>query len=54
MDMVTWVQILDEADSISYSANTLGKGMNPIILSLALGKIVEQTGFFLTLVRQLV
>ena len=25
MDMVTWVQILDEADCISRSANTLWK-----------------------------
>ena len=28
----------DEADSISYSTNTLWKGMNPIILSPAMGK----------------
>ena len=28
----------DEADCISHSINTLGKGMNPIILSLAMGK----------------
>ena len=27
------VQILDETDWISYSPNTLGKGINPIILS---------------------
>ena len=32
MDMVTQVQILDEAAGISHSANTLEKGMNPIIL----------------------
>ena len=38
MDMVTQVQILDEADCISYSTNTLGKGMNPIILPPAIGK----------------
>ena len=27
---------LDEADCISHSTNTLGKGMNPIILSPAM------------------
>ena len=32
------VQILDETDCISHSANTLGKGMNPIILPPAMGK----------------
>ena len=32
------VQILDETDYISHSTNTLGKGMNPIILPLAMGK----------------
>ena len=31
MDMVDWVQILDEADCISHGTNKLGKGMNPII-----------------------
>ena len=34
----TRVQILDETDSISHSTNTLGKGMNPIILPPAMGK----------------
>ncbi len=29
---------LDETDSISHSTNTLGKGMNPIILPPAMGK----------------
>ena len=29
---------LDETDCISYSTNTLGKGMNPIILPPAMGK----------------
>ena len=38
MDMVTRVHILDKADCISYSTNTLGKGMNPIILPPAMGK----------------
>ena len=46
MDTATRVQILDEADCISHSTNTLGKGMNPIILPPAMGKIVGQTDFF--------
>ena len=32
------VQFLDEPDYISHSTNTLGKGMNPIILPPAMGK----------------
>ena len=36
--MVTRVQILDETDFISHNTNTLGKGMNPIILPPAMGK----------------
>ena len=36
--VVTRVQILDETDYISHSTNTLGKGMNPIILPPAMGK----------------
>ena len=32
------VQILDKTDCISHSTNTLGKGMNPIILPPAMGK----------------
>ena len=36
MDSATRVQILDEADSISHSTNTIGKGMNPIILPPAM------------------
>ena len=32
------VQILDQANCISHSTNTLGKGMNPIILPPAMGK----------------
>ena len=40
------VQILDETDYISHSTNTLGKGMNSIILPPAMGKIVGQTRFF--------
>ena len=31
-------KILDETDYISRSTNTLGKGMNPIILPPAMGK----------------
>ena len=46
MDTATRVQILDETDCISHSTNTLGKGMNPIILPSAMGKMVGQTGFF--------
>ena len=38
MDMATQVQIMDEADYILQSTNTLGKGMNPIILPPAMGK----------------
>ena len=38
MDTVTRVQILDETDHISHSINTRGKGMNPIILPLAMGE----------------
>ena len=38
MDTATWVQILDEIDWISRSTNTLGKGMNLIILPSAMGK----------------
>ena len=44
--MATQVQILDETDFISHSTNTLGKGVNPIILSPAMGRIVGQTRFF--------
>ena len=38
MDMATRVQILDKTDCISHCTNTLGKGMNPIILPPAMGK----------------
>ena len=40
MNTETQVQILDEAVCILGSSNTLGKGMNPTILPLAMGKIV--------------
>ena len=42
MDTMTRVQILDKADCISHSTNTLGKGMNPIILPQAMGKLTTQ------------
>ena len=38
MDRTTGVQILKKADCISRSTNTLGNGMNPIILPPAMGK----------------
>ena len=38
MNTATRVQILDETDCISHNTNTLGKGMNPIILPPAMGK----------------
>ena len=44
MDTATRVQILDETDL--HFTNTIGKGMNPIILPPAMGKIVGQTRFF--------
>ena len=47
MDTATRVQIMDETDCISHITNTLGKGMNPIILPPAMGKIVGQTKFFI-------
>ena len=38
MDTVIGVQILDEPDCISRSTNTPGKGMNLLILPLAMDK----------------
>ena len=38
MDTAIQVQILDETDCISHNTNIFGKGMNPIILPLAMGK----------------
>ena len=38
MDAATQVQNLDETDCISHSTNTLGKGINPIILPPAMSK----------------
>ena len=53
MDTATRVQILDETECISHSTNTLGKGMNPVILPPAMGKYQERQGSS-ALVRQLV
>ena len=38
MNMVAQVQILNKDVCISHSANTIGKGMNPIILPRVIGK----------------
>ena len=38
MDTTICVQILDEAVRISHSDNTIGKGIPPTILRLAMGK----------------
>ena len=38
IDTAIWVQILDEADCLLNSDNTLVKGVNLIILSLSIGK----------------
>ena len=38
MDTAIRVQFLDKTDCISHSSNTLGKGMNPIILPPAMDK----------------
>ena len=46
MNMATRVQILDEIVYIFQSDNSLGKGMNPTILPLAMGEIVGQTKVF--------
>ena len=53
MDTATRVQILDESDCIWHSTNTLEKGMNPIILPPAMGKLYDRLGSS-ALVRQLV
>ena len=38
MDTVTRIQIQDDVDSISYSTNIFGKGMNQVILPPVMGK----------------
>ncbi len=53
VDTTTRVQILDKPDYISYSTNTLGKGMNPNILPPAMGKQLGRLGSS-ALVRHLV
>ena len=45
MNTAIRVQILDETDCISHSTNTLGKGMNPIILPPAMGKQQDRPRF---------
>ena len=49
--LVTLVQILNEAVYIAYSTNTLGKGMNPTILTPAMSKLLDSL-YSLTLVWQ--
>ena len=51
--MANCVQALEEAVCFSHSANIAGEGMNPNILSLAMGKIVEQTFFNLGMATDL-
>ena len=46
MDIANRVQTLDGTVYISHSANTLGKGINPIILPPAMKKYWWQTGLF--------
>ena len=46
MDMVSRVQILNEAIWITYSINILGKAMNATILPPAIRKRVKQTELF--------
>ena len=46
MDTATRVQILDATDYISHSTNTLGKGMNPIILPPAERKKERKKGIY--------
>ena len=49
MNKVTRFQILDEADCILHCTNTLGKGMNPIILPSSMSKLS-----YFVLIKQLV
>ena len=46
VDMAIRVQIIGETVCVSHRANTLEKGMNPIILPPAMGKIVGHSGLF--------
>ena len=47
MESAIRVQILGLAVGILFSTNALKKGMNPSILSPAIGKIAGQTVFFI-------
>ena len=51
LDTVIRVQNLDDAVCISRKANTLGKGMNPNIVPLVMGKMEGRLNYFI-LVRQ--
>ena len=53
MDAATRVQILDESDCVLHRPITLGKGMNPTILPVALVKLQSRLGSS-ALVRHLV
>ena len=46
MDTVIRVQIRDETTWILHNANTLGKGLNPTILSPAMNKMATETVLF--------
>ena len=46
MDTVTRVRILDKTICMSYSVNTIGKGMHPTILTPGMGNVVGSTGRF--------
>ena len=39
MELVTWIQILDESVCISFCANGFSKGMNLSVLSQAMSKL---------------
>ena len=45
MNIVTRVQVSEETVCDSHGDNTLGKGISPIIIPPAMGKIVGQTVF---------
>ena len=46
MNTATRVQILDDADCVLQNTNTIGKDMNLIILTPAMGKTIGQTEIF--------
>ena len=41
IDMMSWIQILDEAICISFHANVQGKDMNPSLISSAMDKMLH-------------